>query len=143
MCKGVEAPLQNKHREWLEKSGDPEQPEASTWPLEVTLGIPTENQALKQVEDVRAWVAAWQSWNGVGLLSWSERRWRKLGTQPVPEKLLLSGPGEVAQWIGEADRWDRAQQRYRDLIARWPQLGNKLPRYLLFSQITARRIIDA
>ena len=137
--------FKNKHREWLEKSGDPEQPEASTWPLEVTLGIPTENQALKQVEDVRAWVAAWQSWNGVGLLSWSERRWRKL-EPAVPEKLLLSGPGEVAQWIGEADRWDRAQQRYRDLIARWPQLGSKLPRYFAiladYSEADYRRLMD-
>ena len=137
--------FKNKHREWLEKSGDPEQPEASTWPLEVTLGIPTENQALKQVEDVRAWVAAWQSWNGVGSLTWSERHWRKLGTQPVPEKLLLAGPGEVAQWIGEADRWDRAQQRYRDLIARWPQLGSKLPRYFAvladYSEVDYRRLI--
>lgn len=138
--------FKNRHREWLEASGEPEQLEDSAWPLEVNLGIPTENQALKQVEDVRAWVAAWQSWNGVGSLSWSERRWRKLGTQPVPEKLLLSGPGEVTQWIGEADRWDRAQQRYRGLIGRWPQLGNKLPRYFAiladYSDADYRRLVD-
>lgn len=144
--KALKRRFNNRHREWLEASGEPEQLDESAWPLEVTLGIPTENQALKQVEDVRAWVAAWQSWNGVGSLSWSERRWRKLGTQPVPEKLLLSGPGEVAQWIGEADRWDRAQQRYRDLIGRWPQLGNKLPRYFAiladYSEADYRRLID-
>ena len=81
--------FKNKHREWLEASGNSEPPEELFWPLEVTLGIPTENQALKQVEDVRAWVAAWQSWNGVGSLSWSDRRWRKLGVQRLPERLLL------------------------------------------------------
>lgn len=144
--KALKRRFNNRHREWLEASGEPEQLDESAWPLEVTLGIPTENQALKQVEDVRAWVAAWQSWNGVGSLSWSERRWRKLGTQPVPEKLLLSGPGEVAQWIGEADRWGRAQQRYRDLIGRWPQFGNKLPRYFAiladYSEADYRRLID-
>jgi hypothetical protein len=138
--------FKNRHREWLEASREPAQLEDSAWPLEVNLGIPTENQALKQVEDVRAWVAAWQSWNCVGSLSWSERRWRKLGTQPVPEKLLLSGPGEVAQSIGEADRWDRAQQRYRDLIGRWPQLSDKLPRYFAiladYSEADYRRLID-
>ena len=138
--------FKNRHREWLEASREPEQFDDSAWPLEVNLGIPTENQAMKQVEDVRAWVAAWQSWNGVGSLSWSERRWRKLGTQPVPEKLLLSGPGEVAQWIGEADRWDRAQQRYRDLIGRWPQLSDNLPRYFAiladYSEADFRRLID-
>ena len=138
--------FKNRHREWIEASREPEQFEDSAWPLEVNLGIPTENQTLKQVEDVRAWVAAWQSWNGVGSLSWSERRWRKLGTQPVPEKLLLSGPGEVAQWIGEADRWDRAQQRYRDLIGRWAQLSDNLPRYFAiladYSEADYRSLID-
>lgn len=138
--------FKNRHREWLEASGVPDMSEANIWPLEVNLGIPTENQALKQVEDVRAWVAAWQSWNGVGSLSWGDRRWRKLGTQSVPEKLLLSGPGEVAQWIGEADRWDRAQQRYRDLIGRWPQLAGNLTRYFSiladYSEMDYRRLTD-
>jgi hypothetical protein len=138
--------FKNRHREWLEASGGPENPEEIVWPLEITLGIPTENQALKQVEDVRAWVAAWQSWNGMGSLSWSERRWRKLGTQPVPEKLLLASPVEVAQWIGEADRWNRARLRYRDLIGRWPQIANKLPRYFAtladYSEGDYQRLID-
>ena len=61
--------FKNKHREWLEASSEPEQLEDGAWPLRVNLGIPTENQALKQVEDVRAWVAGWQSWSGVGSLS--------------------------------------------------------------------------
>ena len=147
---GVQKELQrrfkNRHREWLEASGKPEQLEDNAWPLEVNLGIPIENQALRQVEDVRAWVAAWQSWNGVGSLCWSDRRWRKLGTQPVPERLLLSGPGEVAQWIGEADRWDRARQRYRDLIGRWPQLAGKLTRYFAiladYCEVDYRRLIN-
>ncbi|MEO5343921.1 MAG: DUF2220 family protein, partial [Gammaproteobacteria bacterium SHHR-1] len=120
--------------------------EDSAWPLEVNLGVPTENQALKQVKDVQAWVAAWQSCNAVGSVSWGDRRWRKLGTQPVPEKLLLAGPGEVAQWIGQAERWDRAQQRYRGLIGRWPQLGNRLPRCFTiladYSEDDYRRLID-
>ena len=138
--------FKNKHREWLEASGNPEQPEDCAWPLEVTLGIPTENQALKQVEDVRAWVAAWQSWRGVGSISWNDRRWRKLGTQRVPEKLVLASPAEVAQWIGEADRWDRSQLRYKELVGRWPQLSDKLPRYFAiladYSEADYRRLID-
>ena len=121
--------FKNKHRQWLEASGKPEQLEKSTWPLEVNLGIPTENQALKQIEDVRVWVAAWQSWNGAGSIFWNHRRWRKLGTQRVPEKLVLASPDEVAQWIGEADRWDRARQRYRKLVRRWPRLAGNLTRY--------------
>jgi len=112
----------------------------------VNLGIPKEKQALKQVEDVRAWVAVWQAWNGSGSLSWSNRRWRKLGTQPVPEKLSLASPSEVAQWIGEAGRWERAQQRYQELIGRWSQLASKLPRYFAiladYSEVDYRRLVD-
>lgn len=136
----------NWHREWLEAGGDPEQPEERLWPLEVTLGIPNENQALKQVEGVHAWVAAWRSWRGVGSLSWSDRRWRKLGTQCVPEKLALSSPAEVAQWIGEVERWDRAQQRYKELIGHWPQLASKLARYFDiladYSEVDYRRLVN-
>lgn len=127
--KELQRRFRNRHRGWLEAGSNTERLERSAWPLVVNLGIPTEKQALTRVEDVRAWVAAWQTWTGVGSVSWSERRWRKLGTQAVPEKLLLSGPGDVAQWIGEADRWDRARQRYRNLVGRWPQLSDRLPRY--------------
>ncbi len=139
--------FKNKHREWLDASGNPEQPEGGAGPpLEVTLGVPTENQALKQVEDVRAWVSAWQAWHGVGSLSWSDRHWRKLGTQTVPEKLLLADPGDVAQWIGEAERWGRALQRYRDLVGCWPQSAGKLPRYFAiladYSEGDYRRLVD-
>lgn len=138
--------FKNKRREWLAKNGEGDQLEGSAWPLVVNLGIPTENQALKQVEDVCAWVAAWQACRGAGSISWSDRRWRKLGTQRVPEKLLLASPSDVAQWIGEADRWGRAQQRYIDLVGRWPRLASKLARYfdLLsdYSEVDYRRLVD-
>ena len=116
--------LHSKHREWL--IGDPSQ---SPWPLEIALGIPTEQAALRQVDGVRAWVSAWHSWQGVGTLSWCERRWKALGVQRLPEKLALNGPGDVAMWVGESARWERAQSRQRTLTARWPVLAQQLPRY--------------
>lgn len=116
--------FQSKHREWL--IGDAGE---SLWPLEVALGAPTEQAALRQVDGVRAWVSAWQGWQGVGTLSWCERRWKALGVQRLPEKLALRGPEDVAMWIGESARWERAQSRYRALIARWPVLAQQLPRY--------------
>lgn len=116
--------FQSKHHEWL--SGDAGE---SQWPLEVTLGVPTEQAALRQVDGVRAWVSAWQRWQGVGKLSWCERRWKALGVQRLPEKLALRGPEDVAMWIGESARWERAQFRYRALIARWPVLAQQLPRH--------------
>jgi hypothetical protein len=116
--------FQSKHREWL--IGDAGE---SLWPLEVALGAPTEQAALRQVDGVRAWVRAWQGWQGVGTLSWCERRWKTLGVQRLPEKLAVRGPEDVAMWIGESARWERAQSRYRALIARWPALAQQLPRY--------------
>ncbi|MFN4361273.1 MAG: Wadjet anti-phage system protein JetD domain-containing protein [Hylemonella sp.] len=121
--------FQCKHREWL--IGDPGE---GQWPLEVPLGIPTEQAALRQVDGVRAWVGAWQGWQAntvqtSGTLSWCERRWKALGVQRLPKKLALGGPEEVAMWIGESARWERAQSRYRTLTARWPVLAQPLPRY--------------
>lgn len=135
-----------KHREWLEVSSNKKKSAENNWPLEIKLGTPTESQAKKQLEDVRTWVESWQSWNGVGVLSWSERRWRTLGTQRIPEKLVLSTPLEVAQWVGEAERWVLAEQRYEDLLSRWPMLTTKLSRYfdLLadYSKADYQRLID-
>ena len=121
--------FQSKHREWL--IGDPGE---GQWPLEVPLGIPTEQAALRQVDGVRAWVGTWQSWQantvqGSGTLSWCERRWKALGVQRLPEKLALRGPEDVAFWIGESARWERAQSRCQTLTARWPVLAQQLPRY--------------
>lgn len=116
--------FQHKHREWL--AGDAGE---SQWPLEVPLGIPTEQAALRQVDGVRAWVNAWQHWQGIGTLSWCERRWKALGVQQLPEKLTLHGPEDIAIWIGESARWERAQSRYRTLTARWPDLAQPLPRH--------------
>ncbi|HOG04005.1 MAG TPA: DUF2220 family protein [Accumulibacter sp.] len=116
--------FQSKHREWL--VGDAGE---SQWPLEVTLGVPTEQAALRQVDGVRAWVSAWQGWQGVGTLSWCDRRWKALGVQRLPEKLALRGPEDVAMWAGESARWERAQSRYQALIVRWPVLAQQLPRY--------------
>lgn len=138
--------FKNKHREWLEASAAPEQPERGSWPVEISLGVPTENQAIEQIEGVRTWVAAWQTWRGVGTLAWIDRRWRTLGTQCVPEKLILGGPAELAQWVGEVDRWERAYTRHAELLGRWPALGHKLSRYFAlladYSDVDFRRLVD-
>lgn len=138
--------FKNKHREWIEENAAEDQSEGDAWPLEIKLGVPTENQAKRQIEGVRAWVSAWQMWRGVGALVWSERHWRTLGTQSIPEKLILSSPAELAQWVGEGDRWERAQRRYVQLLERWPALARKLSRYfdLLadYSEVDFRRLVD-
>lgn len=113
--------FQSKRREWLE-AGTTQALQQSLWPLEIRLGIPTEQAALRQPEGVRAWASAWQVWRGAGMLVWSERRWRSLGTQRVPQKLILEGPADVALWVGESERWAKALERHAVLIEKWPVL---------------------
>lgn len=120
--------FQNKHREWL-GPGNSNETENTRWPLEINLGIPTEEAALKQPEGVRAWVTAWQKWQGVGTLIWSDRRWRSLGAQRLPGKLVLPGPADVASWAGEAARWGGASMRHAEITARWPSLRLVITRY--------------
>ncbi|MEX5748567.1 Wadjet anti-phage system protein JetD domain-containing protein [Massilia sp. X63] len=107
-----------QHRTWLEAGAA-----SQAWPLDIPLGLPGEQAALAQMAATHAWVRTWQAWNGEGTLCWTERRWRTLGTQRLPERLRLDNPRQLAWWIGELDRWDRAVLRHAQLVQRWPALA--------------------
>lgn len=114
----------NRHRGWFDA------PDAGMeWPLTVPLGVPTEQAAKTRLDAALAWVRAWQTWRGAGLLQWTERRWRTLGTQSVPESLRLDGARDVAAWLGEVERWDRACRRQAEMARRWPMLTGRLGRF--------------
>lgn len=115
--------FESRHRDWLAAAHSDAQ-----WPLAIALGVPTEQAALRQVEAVRAWASAWRDWRGAGELRWSERRWKILGTQTLPETLVLHGPEQVAMWIGEHERWRRAAGRFERIVARWPALAARRQR---------------
>ena len=123
--------FQNKHKEWLKAFvlGKGPLPDSDSWPLEINLGIPAEQEALLYKERVQAWISAWRSWRGRGSLVWNERRWRTLGTQSVPCKLILECPDDVAGWIDETTRWSHAAERFRLLVQRWPALADNLSGY--------------
>jgi len=130
--------FKNKHREWLKAAVTGTL--ADEWPLEINMNIPTEQNALRQPEAVRQWIAAWRAWqdsvaassvtaSSVSLV-WTERRWRSLGTQSVPGKLILESPDDVSIWIGEAARWSRAVNRFKLLVQRWSALIDVLPKHI-------------
>ena len=112
---------QNQHRDWLTGHGK--------WPMALSLGVPSEEEATKHFDVVSAWVKAWSTWSGPGEITWHERQWRRLGTQRLPERLNLRDPAEVATLLGDGPRWERAQERFRQLVARWPRLEARLPRH--------------
>ncbi|MDR0291078.1 MAG: DUF2220 family protein [Treponema sp.] len=133
----------SKRREWLKATASgydlgAVQPEtvqpvvvrpAAIQPLEINLDIPTEQDALRQPDRVREWISVWKAWRGSGTLVWAERHWRSLGTQTVPEKLILESPDDVAKWIDELARWTRAVNRFKSLVQRWPILIDALPKH--------------
>lgn len=109
------------HRRWLEGGGD--------WPLSLPLGAPNEREAREHKAAVQVWLARWQAWRGVGEVVWTDRRWPALGTQSVPVRVILRDAVQVATWLGQAERWQRAGQRYAAMMERWPRLVGSLAKH--------------
>lgn len=119
------ARYRSQQRRWLREAGEIE----GKWPMAVSLGDPTEEDARQNPEALATWLRAWQAWQGPGTLVWTERRWRSLGTHRLPGTLELRAPEEVAEWIGEESRWARARSRFAGLVSRWPSLSSGLSRH--------------
>ncbi|HET9644580.1 MAG TPA: Wadjet anti-phage system protein JetD domain-containing protein [Burkholderiaceae bacterium] len=107
--------FENQHENWLAGEG--------TWPLVVSLGVPTEKDVAEDPVSVRSWVSAWQTRTGPGELVLEERRFPRLGTQRLPASLSFDGAATVASAIGQALRWSIATQRWHKMARRWPALA--------------------
>lgn len=111
----------SSRRRWLGGTG--------SWPLSIPLGIPTERQACDHLTEVQTWQSCWHTWRGEGEIVWAERHWSGLGTQKLPAKVLLNAPMQVAIWVGEAERWQRATERHTLMTTHWPVLADTLSGY--------------
>jgi hypothetical protein len=114
--------LRKSHRlhagHWLGGGGE--------WPLTINLPVPGERKAMQAWEAFQSWRDAWRSGAGAGDVIWGERRWPALGRQAVPERWQLADADAVAEALGEAERWQRAEQRFADAVAVWPALAAHL-----------------
>jgi hypothetical protein len=119
----------NRYKDWLILEVEEDQLKSSPWPQEFNLGVPTEHQANGRLEDVRRWATEWRSWAGPGTVTWIERRWRMLGTQSLPERLVLSTPTELAELVDEHVRWQRMLRVSQDLVSNWPNLKRGIARW--------------
>ncbi len=112
----------NTHcKKWLAGEGD--------WPLNLPLGIPTEDQAAGSLDEVKNWQKTWLDWHGEGEIKWVERRWANLGVQRLPERILIPDPSQLVRWIGKDQLWSSATERYAAIVNRWPQIAGVLPKY--------------
>ncbi|MFZ4287724.1 Wadjet anti-phage system protein JetD domain-containing protein [Variovorax sp. HJSM1_2] len=110
----------NQHQNWLAGDG--------TWPLVVTLGVPTDKDIAEDASAVRAWAAAWQSRTGPGEVLFEERQFARFGKHRLPSRLSFESAAVVAAAVGQSRRWEIASERYQRMLSRWPVLtkGNAL-----------------
>tara|TARA_R110000824_G_scaffold336_1_gene1639 strand:+ start:48555 stop:49727 length:1173 start_codon:yes stop_codon:yes gene_type:complete len=123
VCDLLQKRYQLQCRHWLlnETQGK------NTWPQSIPLGLPTEQQALSRITEVREWQTHWQHWRGAGEVQWTQRRWKALGSQNLPERFIVDLPETLADIIGLSEQWACAKRRFQELIRRWPQLKDVLP----------------
>jgi hypothetical protein len=107
--------------EWLAGGGQ--------WPIEIPLNCPSESEAARDISAVREWVSAWRVAQNPGEVVWAEKRWRTLGTQSVPVRVVFRTAIDVAAFIGEGQRLRSAIARYELMVNRRPSLRNTVPRY--------------
>lgn len=105
----------NQHQTWVVGGG--------SWPLDVSLGAPTEKDIADDPRAVRSWASAWQSRTGPGEVAFEERQFARLGKHRLPVSLTFSDAGQVAAAVGQARRWSTAAERYQQMLSRWPLLG--------------------
>ncbi|AXV67828.1 Wadjet anti-phage system protein JetD domain-containing protein [Ralstonia solanacearum species complex bacterium KE101] len=105
----------NQHQTWVVGGG--------SWPLDVSLGTPTEKDIAENPGAVRTWASAWQSRSGPGEVVFEERQFARLGKHRLPVSLTFSDAGQVAAAVGQAGRWSTAAERYQRMLSRWPLLG--------------------
>lgn len=118
---------QNNRQAWFD-----EWCEGDEWSLSVPLNVPSEAEANSDYEKLRSWVGSWDQYRQARTVLWRECNWRSLGRQTLPERVVLSSPQEVADWIGEGKRWRKAVQR-RDMlldIEMWEGLATVLPKHI-------------
>lgn len=81
----------------------------------IALGAPTQNEAAADPEAVRAWAAAWSTWESthqLGAVTWETRKWPRLGTQRLPASLVIRLLDDVAKLADQGSRWQRAMARH-------------------------------
>ncbi len=109
----------SQRRHWLAGGGE--------WPIRLPLGVPAEREAAEHLAQVRDWQAHWANWRGPARVEWVERRWPVLGTQRLPEALIVDSAEAVAALRGSLEEWSRARGRMQRIGGLWPALSATLP----------------
>lgn len=96
----------------------------------VSLGLPSEQKAQQDMQRFLAWLQAWQKWQGGGELRYSQKQWKHLSVQRLPEKLLFTQAEALAAAIGRAEAWQSMRKRYQSLVNQWRQLAGVAAKHI-------------
>ncbi|GAB3518966.1 Wadjet anti-phage system protein JetD domain-containing protein [Arthrobacter monumenti] len=77
---------------------------------------PTERQVLADQQMAIAWVQTWES-EPEEYVVWGGRRWASLGSQQVPERLILPAPADVARFADRSRHWAKLATRFARLAS--------------------------
>jgi hypothetical protein len=105
---------------WLGGGGD--------WPNDIPLDVPTEREAQRKWPEFMNWLAIWRSKPLGGELLDATRTWPTMGRQDVPTHVRFANAREIAMAVGHstAELFTRADERWQDRAAAWPDLANTL-----------------
>ncbi len=147
VCAQIAGIYTRRHRDWLRDEITPVQEDAERWPLKIPLSIPSEQEALRNIDAVRGWVDAWRQWCGAGEVKWSTRHWPRLGHHEVPEQVVFSRPSDAATIAGKSEQWERARARAKKLVSFWPVLIGHLTRHFQWlaecADVEFQRLIES
>lgn len=104
---------------WATVRGEP----ATRIPLTIALQPPAGDEALDRVAELREWSAAWHAFAGPGQVEFAVRRFRYVGAQSVPVRLVLAQPADVAVFVGASSPWGILVRRLAELVDSWPELS--------------------
>lgn len=90
-------------------------------PHPISLRPPTQAQASAGFAAFGHWLQSWNRTELPGRVDAREVAWTQLGPQRLPHAWVLDDAAQAAAALGEAERWQRANQRAAALQARWPQ----------------------
>ena len=123
VTKWVRQRYQRQRWAWLDGGG--------TWPLQVSLDLPTQKAALVAPGAVRTWSSSWGAWLAAHpsdegrpppeLLT-TTVAWRNMGKQTLPSALVFPSPEYVADYCEDGKVWRRIVSRRATMLARWPAL---------------------
>lgn len=96
-----------------------------TFPLTLSLKVPTGKQAMAQLEHYRQFVDAWRGFRQPENVIWAEHRLAYFNEQYLPSELCFQNTHDLLKFMGEEKTWLRWQKCLADCQKSFPFHAHK------------------